>query len=378
MGTIQMVDLRRQHEEILEDLKEEFESVMQNSDFIQGQALTTFERNLGSWIGTKHVISCANGTDALQLALMALELRKGDEVLVPAFTYVATAEVIALLGLKPILVEVHADTFNIDITKASQLITNRTRAIVPVHLYGQCADMEAIMSFAQTYDLYVVEDTAQAIGAQVIFSDGSTRKAGTIGHIGTTSFFPTKNLGCCGDGGAIFTNNEDLAIKIRMIANHGQKVKYYHDLVGVNSRLDTLQAAILDIKLKHLDSYCQARQMAAAYYDKALSELKNISIPTRSIFSTHVFHQYTIKVHPKSSRDELKNYLADHGIPSMIYYPLPLHKQKAYEQFVDREIELLTSYSLCHQVLSLPMHTHLKSSELDHIVTTVRNFFTNK
>lgn len=378
MSTIQMVDLRRQHEEILDDLKDEFESVMQNSDFIQGQALTAFERNLGSWIGTKHVISCANGTDALQLALMSLELKKGDEVLVPAFTYVATAEVIALLGLKPILVEVHADTFNIDITEASQLITNRTRAIVPVHLYGQCADMEAIMSFAQTYNLYVVEDTAQAIGAQVIFSDGSIRKAGTIGHIGTTSFFPTKNLGCCGDGGAIFTNNEDLAIKIRMIANHGQKAKYYHDLIGVNSRLDTLQAAILDIKLKHLDSYCQARQMAAAYYDKALSELKNISIPTRSIFSTHVFHQYTIRVHPKSSRDELKSYLADHGIPSMIYYPLPLHKQKAYEQFVDREIELLTSYSLCHQVLSLPMHTHLKSSELHHIVATIRNFFTNK
>lgn len=377
MGTIQMVDLRRQHEEILEDLKEEFESVMQNSDFIQGKGLTTFERNLGSWIGTKHVISCANGTDALQLALMALELKKGDEVLVPAFTYVATAEVIALLGLKPILVEVHADTFNIDITEASQLITDRTRAIVPVHLYGQCADMEAIMSFAQTYNLYVVEDTAQAIGAQVIFSDGSTRKAGTIGHIGTTSFFPTKNLGCCGDGGAIFTNTEDLAIKIRMIANHGQKVKYYHDLIGVNSRLDTLQAAILDIKLKHLDSYCQARQMAAVYYDKALSELKNISIPTRSIFSTHVFHQYTIKVHPKSSRDELKNYLADNGIPSMIYYPLPLHKQKAYEQYVDREIELLTSDSLCHQVLSLPMHTHLKSTELDHIVATIRKFFTN-
>lgn len=372
-----MVDLRRQHEEILEDLKEGFESVMQNSDFIQGQALSIFERNLGSWIGTKHVISCANGTDALQLALMALELKKGDEVLVPAFTYVATAEVIALLGLKPILVEVHADTFNMDITEASQLITNRTRAIVPVHLYGQCADMEAIMSFAQTYNLYVVEDTAQAIGAQLIFSDGSTRKAGTIGHIGTTSFFPTKNLGCCGDGGAIFTNNEDLAIKIRMIANHGQKVKYYHDLVGVNSRLDTLQAAILDIKLKHLDSYCQARQMAAAYYDSALSEVQNISIPARSTFSTHVFHQYTIKVHPKSSRDELKNYLADNGIPSMIYYPLPLHKQKAYEQLVDREKELLTSTSLCHQVLSLPMHTHLKSTELDYIVLNVKKFFTN-
>lgn len=373
-----MVDLGRQHEEIIGELNSGIESVMQTADFINGKALSTFENNLRSWMGVQHVISCGNGTDALQLALMALGLKMGDEVLVPAFTYVATAEVIALLGLRPILVDVHSDTFNIDITDASQLITDRTRAIVPVHLYGQSADMESIMNFAQTHSLYVVEDTAQAIGAEVTFSDGSTRLAGTIGHIGTTSFFPSKNLGCCGDGGAIFTNDEDLAMKMKMIANHGQKVKYYHDVLGVNSRLDTLQAAILDVKLKHLDSYCEARQKAAYFYDKALSDVENISIPARSAFSTHVYHQYTIKVHSNYSRDELKLYLADNGIPSMIYYPLPLHKQKAYEQFVDREKEFLTSTSLCRQVLSLPMHTHLKSAELKHIVFNIKKFFQNK
>jgi len=372
---IEMVDLKRQYGSISIDIDRAIKKVFDSSDFIQGQALKEFENNLGEWMNSSHVISCANGTDALQLALMALDLKAGDEVIVPTFTYVATAEVIALLGLKPILVDVFPDTFNININEASKFITDRTKAIVPVHLYGQSADMQAIMNFARTHNLYVVEDTAQAIGAEVTFSNGSKLKAGTIGHIGTTSFFPSKNLGCYGDGGAIFTNDADLAVKLKMISNHGQKVKYYHDIVGVNSRLDTLQAAILNVKLKYLQSYCKARQNAADFYDKALSGIASITIPERSEFSTHVFHQYTIKVHSDCSRDALKKYLAENGIPSMIYYPLPLHKQKAYKQFINGNLEFPISNSLSQQVLSLPMHTHLKLNELEYIAFHVNKFF---
>lgn len=372
---IRMVDLSEQTKEIRYTIDARIAEIIDNSDFIQGSAIIKFEKDLADWLQCKHVISCANGTDALQLALMALGLKPGDEVIVPTFTYVATAEVIALLGLRPILVDVDSQTFNIDVEAASLLITSRTKAIVPVHLYGQCANMEQIMKFAESQNLYVVEDTAQAIGAEVKFSDGTIRKAGTIGHIGTTSFFPSKNLGCFGDGGAIFTNDDKLAAELKMIANHGQRIKYYHDVVGVNSRLDTIQAAILDVKLKLLNSYCEARQKAAAYYDSALKHVEQISIPFRSSFSTHVFHQYTIKVDGQDSRDELKSYLAEHGIPSMVYYPLPLHEQKAYLEFLRGDMDYPISTSLCNSVLSLPMHTHLKTEEQDFIVQHIKSFF---
>ena len=375
MNSISMVDLSRQLAPIKEKIDAAIQGVLEATNFIQGEPVREFEKNLAEWVGAKHVISCANGTDALQLAFMALGLKPGDEVILPTFTYVATAEVIALLGLSPILVDVDSQTFNIDIETASHLVTSRTKAIVPVHLYGQCANMEQLMKFAESHNLYVVEDTAQAIGAVVEFSDGSTRKAGTIGQIGTTSFFPSKNLGCFGDGGAIFTNDDNLAAELKMIANHGQRVKYYHDVVGVNSRLDTVQAAILDVKLKYLNSYCEARQKAAAYYDSALKHVEQITIPFRSSFSTHVFHQYTIKIDEYYSRDELKNYLAEQGIPSMIYYPLPLHEQKAYKKFMPELIDYTVSTSLCNSVLSLPMHTHLKIEEQEYIVRHIKSFF---
>lgn len=372
---IRMVDLSEQTKEIRHIIDARIAEIIDNSDFIQGSAIIKFEQDLSDWLQCKHVISCANGTDALQIAFMALGLKPGDEVIVPTFTYVATAEVIALLGLRPILVDVDIQTFNIEIEAALHLVTSRTKAIVPVHLYGQCANMEQIMKFAESHNLYVVEDTAQAIGAEVEFSNGSIRKAGTIGHIGTTSFFPSKNLGCFGDGGAIFTNDDNLAAELKMIANHGQRIKYYHDVVGVNSRLDTIQAAILDVKLKHLNSYCEARQKAAAYYDSALKHVEQISIPFRSSFSTHVFHQYTIKIDRQYSRDELKRYLAEQGIPGMIYYPLPLHEQKAYLEFLPGEMDYPISNILCNSVLSLPMHTHLKQDELEYIVDHLKRFF---
>ena len=370
-----MVDLSRQLKPIKEKVDLAIQEVLEATNFIQGTPVKEFEKNLSEWVGTKHVISCANGTDALQLAFMALGLKPGDEVIVPTFTYVATAEVIALLGLSPILVDVDSQTFNIDIEAASRLITFKTKAIVPVHLYGQCANMEQIMKFAKSHNLYVVEDTAQAIGAEVKFSDGSSRKAGTIGHIGTTSFFPSKNLGCFGDGGAIFTNDDSLASKLKMIANHGQRIKYYHDVVGVNSRLDTIQAAILDVKLKHLNFYCEERQKAAAFYDSALKHVEQITIPFRSSFSTHVFHQYTIKIDKQYSRDELKSYLAEQCIPSMIYYPLSLHEQKAYIDLMPDLMDYPISTSLCNSVLSLPMHTHLKIEEQEFIVRHIKSFF---
>ena len=370
-----MVDLSRQLEPIKAKVDRAIQEVLEATNFIQGSPVKEFEKNLSEWVGAKHVVSCANGTDALQLAFMALGLKPGDEVIVPTFTYVATAEVITLLGLSPILLDVDSQTFNINIEAASNLVTSRTRAIVPVHLYGQCANMEEIMKFAESHKLYVVEDTAQAIGAEVKFSDGSTRQAGTIGHIGTTSFFPSKNLGCFGDGGAIFTDSDDLAAKLRMIANHGQRIKYYHDVVGVNSRLDTIQAAILNVKLDHLHSYSEARQKAAAFYDVALKDVVQVTTPFRSPFSSHVFHQYTIKVSEKYSRDELKNYLAEQGISSMIYYPLPLHEQKAYLEFMGEDMEFPISTTLCNSVLSLPMHTHLKIEEQEFIVQHIKLFF---
>ena len=372
---INMVDLGRQLKPIKAEIDSAIQGVLGASNYIQGEPVREFEKNLAEWVGVRHVITCANGTDALQLAFMALGLKPGDEVIIPTFTYVATAEVIALLGLCPILVDVDSQTFNIDIEAAKHIVNSRTKAIVPVHLYGQCADMEQIMKFAESHNLYVIEDTAQAIGAEVKFSDGSTRKAGTIGHIGTTSFFPSKNLGCFGDGGAIFTDNVDLAAELKMIANHGQRVKYYHDVVGVNSRLDTIQAAVLNVKLKYLHSYCEARQKSAAFYDNSLKSVEQVSTPVRSTYSSHVFHQYTLKVNEQYSRDELKSYLAKQGIPSMIYYPLPLHEQNAYLEFVREEMDYPVSSSLCNSVLSLPMHTHLKIEEQEFIVQHIKSFF---
>ena len=375
MNPIKIVDLSRQIAPIKNEIYAAISEVIETTDFIQGMIVQDFEGKLSEILRVNNVISCANGTDALQIAFMALGLKPGDEVIVPAFTYVATAEVIALLGLIPILVDVYENSFNLNVESAATAVTSRTKAIVPVHLFGQCANMEQIMKFAQDYNLFVIEDAAQAIGAEVKFSDGSSRMAGTIGHIGTTSFFPSKNLGCFGDGGAIFTNDDILASSMKMIANHGQRIKYHHDVVGVNSRLDSLQAAILNVKLKHLNSYCKSRQNSAAYYDFALNDVKQISIPFRNNFSTHVFHQYTIKVDKQYSRDELKKHLFENGIESMIYYPIPLHKQKAYQEFIRKDLRYPISSLLCDSVLSLPMHSSLKREEQEYVVQHIKSFF---
>jgi UDP-2-acetamido-2-deoxy-ribo-hexuluronate aminotransferase len=329
----------------------------------------------------KHFIPCANGTDALQIAMMALGLKPGDEVIVPAFTYVATAEVIGLLGLTPVMTDVDPDTFNFRADQVEAAITPRTKAIVPVHLFGQSVDMEPMLELAKKHNLFVIEDNAQAIGADYTFSDGTRKKTGTMGHYGCTSFFPSKNLGCYGDGGALMTNDDALATAARIIANHGQSRLYYHDKIGVNSRLDAIQAAILDVKLKHLDEYCAARGRAAAYYDRAFSEIKNLKTPARQPNSTHVFHQYTLQVAPLSPpkggsmlRDELKAYLAEQGIPAMIYYPVPLYKQEAFREYWPGG-ELPVTEQLCRTVISLPIHTELTDAVLEKITGAVKAFF---
>jgi dTDP-4-amino-4,6-dideoxygalactose transaminase len=333
-----------------------------------------FQKNLEEYLDVKHVIPCANGTDALQIAMMALDLNPGDEVIVPAFTYVATAEVIGLLNLKPIMVDVDKDSFNISVENIRNSITNKTKAIVPVHLFGQCADMETILKIAKEFNLFVIEDAAQAIGAEYIFSNGQKKQAGTIGDIGCTSFFPSKNLGCYGDGVALFTLNKDLADKIKMIANHGQVIKYIHKYIGVNSRLDTVQAAVLNIKLKQLNQYTIERRNAALRYDQLLQDIKQIEIPKRELNSTHVFHQYTIKVN-KGDRDSLKNYLENAGIPAMIYYPIPLNEQEAFGKIGSISGELRNTYFLCKSVLSLPMHTELTEAEQIYISNIIHSFF---
>jgi UDP-2-acetamido-2-deoxy-ribo-hexuluronate aminotransferase len=342
--------------------------VIDQASYINGAEVKSFAYQLAQWTNVKHVIPVANGTDGLQIAMMALDLRSGDEVIVPVFTYVATAEVIALLGLKPIFVDVDPLTFNIDCSDLESKISPRTKAIVPVHLFGQCANMKEILRLARKYNLFVIEDAAQAIGS--VYQSGE--KAGAIGDIGVTSFFPSKNLGCFGDGGAIFTNSDALAEKISMISNHGQKVKYYHDVVGVNSRLDTIQAAILNVKLKHLDTYIQKRQNLASTYDTHLSEMDFIDTPHRCEDSTHVFHQYTLKVH-NGERDRLKSYLQDKGIPSMIYYPVPLHLQKAYAGLA-KAGDFPISENLCNQVLSLPMHTEMSEDQSSYIIQSIKSF----
>jgi len=370
---IQMVDLKSQYEKIKSEVDTAIQNVLTNTAFINGPEVKEFQKELEAYLGVKHVIPCANGTDALQIAMMALDLKPGDEVITADFTYVATAEVIGLLGLKPVLVDVVPDTFDIDIAAIEKAITPKTKAIVPVHLFGQCADMDKIMALAKKHNLYVIEDTAQAIGAEYTSADGTKKKAGTIGTIGCTSFFPSKNLGCYGDGGAIFTNDDALAAKIRMIANHGQSVQYVHDSIGVNSRLDSIQAAVLRIKLRDLDNYAAARNKAANYYDKAFANNPKLKTPARAKFSNHVFHQYTLQL-TGVDRTALREYLASKDIPAMIYYPIPLHLQKAYLDPRYKEGDFPVTEKLCASVVSLPMHTELDEESLKYITTSVLEF----
>lgn len=373
MKKIQMVDLQSQYLKIKQELDKAIMDVVSSTQFINGPAVKIFADNLATYLNVTAVIPCANGTDALQIAMMALNLQPGDEVILPAFTYVATAEVIALLKLKPILVDVNPKTFLIDTNKIELAITAKTKAIVPVHLFGQCADMETIMSIAKKYNLFVIEDVAQAIGADYTFTDGSKMKAGTIGTIGCTSFFPSKNLGCMGDGGAMFTNDEQIAKRLKMMANHGQSIQYQHDEIGVNSRLDTIQAAILDIKLKHLDEYAKARNIVADFYDEAFKNHPNLLSPVRVKHSTHVFHQYTLQT-CGINRDELRKYLAEQNIPSMVYYPIPLHFQKAYSTEQFKEGTLPITENLCKCVISLPISTEMNEEQLSYISSHVLKF----
>jgi len=371
-----MVDLKNQYLKIKPEIDAAIQEVLESTAFINGPAVKRFQQNLEQYLQVKHVIPCANGTDALQIAMMALGLKPGDEVITADFTYVATAEVIGLLGLTPVLVDVNPSTFDINIEALERNITEKTKAIVPVHLFGQCANMDAIMEIAKKYNLYVIEDNAQAIGAEYTFQNGTRKKAGTIGHIGCTSFFPSKNLGCFGDGGAIMTNDDELAQRCRMIASHGQSKQYVHDVLGVNSRLDSIQAAILDVKLKYLNQYIQARQKAAEYYDRKFSNHPEIIIPARNPNSTHVFHQYTLQI-KNGKRDALRAFLQEQGIPSMIYYPIPLHLQKAYQSPRYKKGDFPVTEMLCASVLSLPMHTELTEDTLEQITNTVLNFFNN-
>ncbi len=370
---IQMVDLAGQYEKIKTEVDAAIANVLRSAAFINGPEVKAFQAELEKYLGVKHVIPCANGTDALQIAMMALGLKQGDEVITANFTFVATAEVIGLLGLTPVLVDVYPGTYTLNIDSVRKAITSKTKAIVPVHLFGQCAEMEELMKLAEEHNLYVIEDNAQAIGADYKYGDGKTAKGGTIGHFGTTSFFPAKNLGGYGDGGALFTNDDELAKKARSIANHGSTVQYYHDDIGVNSRLDSIQAAILRIKLHHLDEYCEARQKVAAYYDKAFANNPDIKTPERSKHSTHVFHQYTL-VLKNVDRTRLREHLAAKGIPAMIYYPVPLHLQKAYRDPRYKEGDFPVTEMLCNSVISLPIHTELDEETLKFITDSVLEF----
>lgn len=378
MKKIQMVDLQSQYQKIQPEIDKAVLDVMASAAFINGPEVRNFQEDLEKYLGVKHVIPCANGTDALQIAMMGLGLEPGDEVITADFTFAATVEVIALLKLTPVLVDVDPNTFNIDLEAIKKAITPKTKAIVPVHLFGQCAQMEEILAIAREHDLYVIEDTAQAIGADYTFADGSTKKAGTIGHVGTTSFFPSKNLGCYGDGGAIFTDDDELAHTIRGIVNHGMYERYYHDVVGVNSRLDSIQATILKLKLPHLDDYCNARRNAARYYNNAFRDNPNIVTPVTQkcgeicdTCNCHVFHQYTLKI-TNGKRDALHKHLLDKGIPNAIYYPVPLHRQKAYQDDRYKEEDFKVTNELSDVVISLPMHTELDEEQLAFIVESVQ------
>lgn len=370
MKPIQMVDLKSQYHKIKAEVDAAIIEVIENAAFINGKPVQEFADNLATYLGAKHVIPCANGTDALQIAMMALGLEPGDEVITPSFTYIATTEVVALLRLTPVFAEVKPDTFCIDPESVRKLITPKTKAIVPVHLYGHAAEMEEIMAIAKEHNLFVIEDNAQGIGGEYTFSNGASQKTGTIGHIGCTSFFPSKNLGGYGDGGAIFTNDDELAGKLRMIANHGQSKRYYHDVVGCNSRLDTIQAAILKIKLRELDNYIDARRKVADYYDAAFANHPKIKTPFRAANCKHVFHQYTL-ILEGVDRDGLNQYLAERDIPSMIYYPVPGHKQKMFASFGLADVNLAITDWLTERVISLPMQTELDEEQLAYITTNV-------
>jgi len=374
MKNIQMVDLRSQYEKIKEEVNAGIQEVIDTTTFIKGSKVNDFQRDLEKYLNVKHVIPVGNGTDALQIALMALGLKPGDEVITPTFTFIATAEVVALLGLTPVVVDVDYDTFNISSESIKKAITSKTKAIVPVHLFGQNADMEAILALAKEHNLYVIEDACQSIGSVYTFSNGQQVQSGCMGDIGCTSFFPSKNLGCFGDGGAIFTNNDELAANMRAIANHGMVVHYHHDLVGVNSRLDSIQAAVLEVKLKHLDEYGASRLAAANYYDAAFATTDKLITPTRSADSTHVFNQYTLKLN-NVDRTELIKHLADKGIPSMIYYPIPLHLQKAYQNSRYKAGDFPIAEKLSECVISLPIHTELSEEQLKYITKGVLDFF---
>ncbi|MGH1436130.1 MAG: DegT/DnrJ/EryC1/StrS family aminotransferase [Lewinella sp.] len=373
--TIHMVDLKTQYEKLQTEIDQQVIDVIRSGAFINGPAVKKFQADLEIYLGVKHVIPCANGTDALQVALMALGLQPGDEVIVPAFTYVATAEVIALLQLKPVMVDVDPHTFNVTAELVEAAITDKTKAIVPVNLFGQCCDMAPILELAQKHNLFVVEDNAQAIGARYTFPDGTVKAAGALGDIGCTSFYPSKNLGAYGDGGAIYTDNDELAAKLRMVANHGQNRRYYHDEIGVNSRLDSIQAAILGIKLQHLDSYNATRKAAADYYDQAFADIEALITPARQDNSTHVYHQYTLRV-TNGKRDELQAFLQEKSVPSMVYYPVPLYEQSAYKGTAANDVDFLpTTDLLCKEVISLPMHSELQEDTLAYISAQVKAFF---
>ncbi|MFY0629882.1 MAG: DegT/DnrJ/EryC1/StrS family aminotransferase [Flavobacteriaceae bacterium] len=380
MKKIQMVDLPGQYEKIKDTVDTSIQEVLNSAAYINGPYVKEFQADLEAYLDVKHVIPCANGTDALQIAMMGLGLEQGDEVITADFTFAATVEVIALLKLTPVLVDVEPDTFNIDIEALKKAITPKTKAIVPVHLFGQCANMEAVMEVAKAHDLYVIEDNAQAIGADYTFSDGTKKKAGTMGNVGTTSFFPSKNLGCYGDGGAIFTNDDDLAHIIRGMVNHGMYKRYYHDVIGVNSRLDSIQAAVLKTKLPKLDEYCDARRNAARYYNNSFANNPNIVTPTTKscgnvcdTCNCHVFHQYTLKI-TNGKRNALHQHLLDNGIPNAIYYPVPLHAQKAYKDERYNEDDFKVTNELIENVISLPMHTELDDEQLTFITKTVNDF----
>lgn len=374
---IQMVDLKSQYLKIKDDVDSAINDVINSTQFINGSHVKEFQSELASYLGVKHVITCGNGTDALQIAMMALGLRPGDEVITPSFTYIATTEVIALLGLKPVFVDCDSDTFNISVNEIEKAITKKTKAIVPVHLFGQSCNMKEIIQIANKYNLFVIEDNAQAIGS-TYYGFSENKKTGSIGDLGCTSFFPSKNLGCFGDGGAIMTNSDELNEKIRMIANHGQSKRYYHEVIGCNSRLDNIQAAVLRIKLRELDNYIYNRNKAADYYDQHLKKINQIEVPVRDKESKHVFHQYTLKLDDSINRNELIDYLSSKNIPAMVYYPVPAHQQKMFSSIAATYHNMKNTEGLSKRVISLPMHTELMTNQQDYIIENILNFLNNK
>ena len=374
MDNIQMVDLQEQYRQLKPEMDQRILACIESGAFIQGKEVGLFEAAFSDYLDGAHVISCANGTDALQIALMALDLQQGDEIIVPSFTFVASVEVIALLGLKPIVVDVDEYSFLMRTEDIEASLSPRTKAIIPVHLFGQCVNMKTLMHIADMRELFIIEDNAQSIGAKCLTEDGTRQYSGTIGHIGCTSFYPSKNLGCYGDGGAMITRDESISKKLRMVANHGMQKRYFHDIIGVNSRLDSVQAAVLNVKLPHLDDYNQRRRKAADLYDERLKDIKEIIIPLRVLWSDHVFHQYTIRI-VDGRRDELQTYLANNNVPSMIYYPVPMHEQPAFSKVVRRRTSLTNTEKISRQVLSLPMHPDLTVEQIDHICEKIKTFF---